>query len=119
MTLQGMYRIAAKDADALGRKRQPDSTDSTQKNSERGSTFQEPVQASNEIKENLKSVFDPEIPVNVVDLGLIYRVSKLRISQEKVGGVAFVDLTLTAPGLWDGTRNCGRREGQGFGASRN
>ena len=56
---------------------------------------QEPANAE-KIRENLKSVFDPEIPVNVVDLGLIYRVEIEEI-QEK-GRVAFVDLTLTAPG---------------------
>ena len=45
---------------------------------------------------NLKTVFDPEIPVNVVDLGLIYKV--LIEETEDRGRVAFVDLTLTAPG---------------------
>jgi metal-sulfur cluster biosynthetic enzyme len=44
----------------------------------------------------LKSVFDPEIPVNVVDLGLIYRIEIENI--EEKGRVVFVDLTLTAPG---------------------
>ena len=49
-----------------------------------------------EIRENLKSVFDPEIPVNVVDLGLIYKV-EIEDTEDR-GRVAFVDLTLTAPG---------------------
>ena len=40
----------------------------------------------------LKSVYDPEIPVNIYDLGLIYRVG---ISEE---GAVEVDMTLTAPG---------------------
>jgi metal-sulfur cluster biosynthetic enzyme len=43
------------------------------------------------IYECLKTVFDPEIPVNVVDLGLIYDV------QVKEGGV-YVQMTLTFPG---------------------
>ena len=88
MTLNGMYRIAAKDADALG---------------EKGEEFTEeyhPIDAepANEekIRDNLRTVFDPEIPVNVVDLGLIY---KIEIEQvEERGRIAFVDLTLTAPG---------------------
>ena len=88
MTLQGMYRIAAKDADALGE----EASASPHKNQDGN---QEPANAE-KIRENLKSVFDPEIPVNVVDLGLIYRVEIEEI-QEK-GRVAFVDLTLTAPG---------------------
>jgi len=40
----------------------------------------------------LRLVFDPEIPVNVYDLGLIYRIEVL--SPEKVE----IDMTLTAPG---------------------
>ncbi|MBQ0008475.1 MAG: DUF59 domain-containing protein [bacterium] len=42
------------------------------------------------IVEMLKTVFDPEIPVNVYDLGLIYRV-------EENNGNVEIDMTLTAP----------------------
>jgi len=41
--------------------------------------------------EALKTVYDPEIPVNIYDLGLIYKV-------EINGTFADVDMTLTAPG---------------------
>ncbi len=44
------------------------------------------------IDEALKKCFDPEIPVNIWELGLIYDVS---VSPE---GVADVKMTLTAPG---------------------
>ena len=40
----------------------------------------------------LKSVYDPEIPVNIVDLGLIYDV------QVNSGGEVYVQMTLTFPG---------------------
>ena len=40
----------------------------------------------------LKTVYDPEIPVNIYDLGLIYTIS---ISEENA---VFVEMTLTAPG---------------------
>lgn len=40
----------------------------------------------------LKSIFDPEIPVNIYDLGLIYEV---RLDDEQV---AHITMTLTAPG---------------------
>jgi len=93
MTLQGMYRIAAKDADALG-ETEGDETDSS-KQPPPDSAPGEPVSVE-EIKERLKTVFDPEIPVNVVDLGLIYRI-EIEEREEK-RRVAFVDLTLTAPG---------------------
>ena len=66
MTLQGMYRIAAKDADALGESVAENSAKPIKDNSKPVST--------DEIRENLRTVFDPEIPVNVVDLGLIYRI---------------------------------------------
>ena len=43
------------------------------------------------IKEALRDVYDPEIPVNVYDLGLIYDI------QLNEGNV-YVQMTLTAPG---------------------
>ena len=43
------------------------------------------------IYESLKTVFDPEIPINVVDLGLIYDVQVNK-------GDIYVQMTLTAPG---------------------
>ncbi len=39
----------------------------------------------------LKTVFDPEIPVNIYDLGLIYKIDV------QDGGVCNIDMTLTAP----------------------
>lgn len=88
MTSNGMYRIAAKDADALGEKGDSFAEKNHPENSQPASEEQ--------VRNNLKSVFDPEIPVNVVDLGLIY---KIEIEQvEDRGRIAFVDLTLTAPG---------------------
>ena len=44
-----------------------------------------------DIYESLKAVYDPEIPVNIVDLGLIYDV---QINDSNV----YVQMTLTAPG---------------------
>ena len=58
--------------------------------------FLEAPQASAPLRErivhNLRQVMDPELPLNIYDLGLIY---KLDISP--TGGVA-VEMTLTAPG---------------------
>jgi FeS assembly SUF system protein len=42
--------------------------------------------------EQLKTVFDPEIPVDIYELGLIYKVD---VSDEKA---VAIDMTLTAPG---------------------
>lgn len=44
------------------------------------------------IIENLKNVYDPEIPVNIYDLGLVYNVDVDENSE------AHVVMTLTAPG---------------------
>jgi FeS assembly SUF system protein len=44
-----------------------------------------------EIIEALKTIFDPEIPVNIYDLGLIYEV------KAKEDGSAWVQMTLTSP----------------------
>ncbi len=47
---------------------------------------------SDEVYEALRTVYDPEIPVNVVDLGLIYDV------QVSDANDVFVQMTLTFPG---------------------
>ena len=44
-----------------------------------------------EVREALRDVYDPEIPVNVLDLGLIYDVQLNK-------GQIYVKMTLTAPG---------------------
>lgn len=44
-----------------------------------------------EVLEVLRECYDPEIPINIVDLGLVYKVD---IEGEKVS----VEMTLTAPG---------------------
>jgi len=48
------------------------------------------LQQEEEVLRMLKTVFDPEIPVNVYDLGLIYRI-------DIQDSVCTIDMTLTAP----------------------
>ena len=50
------------------------------------------IAKTHDIIEAIKTVFDPEIPINVYDLGLIYK-----INQED-GGDIHIDMSLTAPG---------------------
>jgi FeS assembly SUF system protein len=49
------------------------------------------AEQARQIKENLKKIYDPEIPMNIVDLGLIYRVEWNETD-------VMVRMTLTAPG---------------------
>lgn len=48
-------------------------------------------QLEQKIVEMIKTVYDPEIPVNIYDLGLIYRI------EVKDNGSVEIDMTLTAP----------------------
>lgn len=49
------------------------------------------LQKEEEIVRMLKTVYDPEIPINIYDLGMIY---KIEVSNE---GEAVIDMTFTAP----------------------
>ena len=49
------------------------------------------LEKEEQIVRMLRTVFDPEIPVNVFDLGLIYNID---LSDE---GILTIDMTLTAP----------------------
>ncbi len=82
-----LFRIAGADADALGKEAVlppaiPDNASDKD--------------IEDVIWSQLKTCYDPEIPVNIVDLGLIYRceVTPLPNGQRSVS----VDMTLTAPG---------------------
>lgn len=50
------------------------------------------IEIQERVVELLRTVYDPEIPVNVYDLGLIYR-----IELNEAGDELSVDMTLTAP----------------------
>lgn len=49
------------------------------------------------VREQLRTVFDPEIPVNIVDLGLVYGCS-ITPMPEAGGNLVEVKMTMTAPG---------------------
>ncbi len=90
----GLFSIANKDADALGLQAK---TEEPQKIASAGSG---PVDEKL-IWDQLKTCFDPEIPINIVDLGLIYdlKISPLERERNRVE----VKMTLTAPGCGMGT----------------
>lgn len=86
-TLGKLVRITDKNADAIGKQSTQGARSSTQNN---GPITEDIVWAQ------LREVFDPEIPINVVDLGLVYdlRLDPLPDGKYKV----FVQMTLTAQG---------------------
>ena len=89
MTSNGMYRISGANADALGE----EVTEAAKSAEAAGSNG--PVERD-ALWEALKTVFDPEIPVNIVDLGLVY---SLECSERLEGGHKVdMQMTLTAPG---------------------
>ena len=83
-----MFRIEGKDADALG-------VQAADKPAGTGAPVTQ-EQLEKEIWTQLKNCYDPEIPVNIVDLGLIYdcHLAPIGASNYKVD----VKMTLTAPG---------------------
>ena len=98
----GLFRIAGKDADALGQ--QPAAA--------AAATAEGPFDEQR-VWEQLKTVFDPEIPVNLVDLGLIYRCEAVPLPE---GHRVEVDMSMTAPGcgMGDVLREDVRRKIQGL-----
>jgi probable FeS assembly SUF system protein SufT len=83
-----MFMILGHNADALGKNPLPPPV--LPENASR-----EDVEKA--VWEQLKNVYDPEIPVNIVDLGLVYE-CEVTPSPEKDGYDANIKMTLTAPG---------------------
>ena len=82
-----MVRIAGNDADALGK--EPPSLSQL-------ASGTDPETVEKNVWEVLKTIFDPEIPVNIVDLGLVYH-CQVQPNAEGSNDVRII-MTLTAPG---------------------
>lgn len=91
----GLFRIAGKDIDALGDSVEFGGSDSTETNPTASSD--EPF-SEDQVWEAMKSCFDPEIPVNVVDLGLIYDLQMSEPDPADGARKMNVKMTLTAQG---------------------
>jgi probable FeS assembly SUF system protein SufT len=86
-TEAGLYRIDAEFADALGKE--------VTANGAAGAPVQTGPVSEAQVWDVLKTCYDPEIPVNIVDLGLVY---SLQIEPSAEGAKIAVQMTLTAPG---------------------
>ena len=82
-----MYRVDAKDTDALGLS----NAATAQAPSVHETNFGEQM-----VSDQLKTVYDPEIPVNIVDLGLVY--SCVTTPLEQGGNRIHIKMSMTAPG---------------------
>jgi len=80
-----LVKVSGKDADALG----------LEQKIKENSKVPSRLATADDMWEAMKQCFDPEIPVNIVDLGLIY---DLKISGEKDKQDIHIKMTLTAPG---------------------
>ena len=94
-----MFRIEGKDADALG-------LEAAAVPAASAAGSRTPEDLEKQIWEAMRTCYDPEIPVNIVDLGLIYdcRVSPL---PDGSGNQADIKMTLTAPGCGMGATIAG------------
>jgi probable FeS assembly SUF system protein SufT len=89
-TPYGLSRVAEKDIDALGLEKAPEQVKEKTAHSGNGTVSEQDVWTQ------LKQCYDPEIPVNIVDLGLVY---DCRLIKNDGGGTKVeVKMTLTAPG---------------------
>ena len=86
----GLFRIDGKDGDALG--------DEVKDTAVKATTLTDGAPDPEAIWAQLRHVFDPEIPVNIVDLGLVYSMDVEKISEPEPGHRVNVAMTLTAPG---------------------
>jgi probable FeS assembly SUF system protein SufT len=89
-TQSGLARISSEDADALGI--DPNEVSGTATG---GDDLPEDASLEDRIWNQLKQVFDPEIPVDIVNLGLVYDCS---LDDADGKTVANIKMTLTAPG---------------------
>jgi probable FeS assembly SUF system protein SufT len=87
----GLFRISGKDADAIGK--QPDDAGAVAAGA--GGDLESMVW------EQLKTCYDPEIPVNIVDLGLVYGM-EVKAQADGTSKIE-VKMTLTAQGCGMGT----------------
>ena len=85
-TYSGLFRIAGPDADALGK----------EAGAAPAEVAADAPDLERQVWDALKTCYDPEIPVNIVDLGLVY---DMRVTPSASGGNRVdVRMTLTAPG---------------------
>ncbi len=87
----GLFRLAGRDADAIGQE-----AGDVESPPDEAGEGRSPEELEKEVWARLKTCFDPEIPVNIVDLGLIYGMKVAPIPEG--GNRVDIQMTLTAQG---------------------
>jgi len=95
----GLFRLSDRDADAIGREQRSGEGTGEGSGPSQGKALTGEA-LEREIWETLKTCYDPEIPVNIVDLGLIY---DMHVDQLADGARVDIKMTLTAQGCGMGT----------------
>jgi probable FeS assembly SUF system protein SufT len=88
-TYGGLFRLVNKNADAIGKEVEPEPAADSRK-------ALSGEELTKEVWQSLKTCYDPEIPVNIVDLGLVYDMQILPLENEQ--NRIEVKMTLTAQG---------------------
>ena len=109
----GLSRITEQNADALGLSREGEKQEIAFTDVDL-----DPAKQEKAAWEKLKTCFDPEIPVNIVDLGLVYDCQIQPSETPGRGSSIKVQMTLTAPGLRHGAVHRGGCRGQAADDSR-
>jgi probable FeS assembly SUF system protein SufT len=88
-SMGGLFRVADKDAEAIGKESRGAAVSA-------GAAAPSGTVSEEAVWNELKNVYDPEIPVNIVDLGLVYDLTIEPLAEG--GSNVEVAMTLTAQG---------------------
>jgi len=91
-----LLRVAGRDADALGKKTKqapPVTPQDSEHRAQQQSTLSQTIK---QVRAQLKTCYDPEIPINIVDLGLIYQLDKVELLDGR--SLMRITMTLTSAG---------------------
>lgn len=88
-----LLRVAGRDADALGKQPPLMSAQGDENSAQDQGAIEQTIE---KVRAQLKTCYDPEIPINIVDLGLIYQLDSVELLDDR--RLIRITMTLTAAG---------------------